>query len=221
MPKAPATYQRIPRAEQESRWASRQAARRGAYQTPGWKWRRKQVLQRDRWRCRICGRPVDKYAQVDHVVPAIEPDDVNCDTDKLQTLCLECHSRKTRLEMNGQQSLKRFVITGPAGSGKSTWVREHAAPGDFVWDADEIGRTMFNMPAYPRPAIVAQAMAVMRNAMLRFAGAFTGGVYVIETDQAQARRLADQLGAELIELNCPEQERKKRLDSRKARTNAR
>jgi 5-methylcytosine-specific restriction endonuclease McrA len=221
MPKAPATYQRIPPAERERRWASRRAARRSAYQTPGWKWLRKQVLARDAWRCRVCGRPVEKYAQVDHVKPAVNLADVVCDTDKCQTLCPRCHSIKTRKEMNARLGRKRFVVTGPAGAGKTLWVKAHARPGDLVWDTDEVARTVFNLPSYPRPDGVALALMNMRDALLRLASAFEGGVYVIVADTSQAQRVADSIGAEVIELTCTEAERQTRLKKRNNVTNLR
>lgn len=55
------------------------------------------ALQRDNYRCRVCGKPVtDKTSQVDHLVPVKRfANFALADTDdNLQTLCLECHREK-------------------------------------------------------------------------------------------------------------------------------
>lgn len=74
-----------------------QAHRAGA---SGWQWAalRKRVLARDHHQCVLCRR---RGTEVDHVVPVAEcarkginPDDLS----NLQTLCTECHAKKTRAD---------------------------------------------------------------------------------------------------------------------------
>jgi len=61
------------------------------------KWRkpggiRKRILLRDNYICQECGRVVSgKEAHVDH----IDGNEINMNDDNLQTLCSECHGRKT------------------------------------------------------------------------------------------------------------------------------
>ena len=70
-------------------------------QRPGSRDAKWQALQRDRYRCRGCGKPVTApTSQVDHIVP------VKCfasyalasTPDNLQTLCLACHQEKHRAQ---------------------------------------------------------------------------------------------------------------------------
>ena len=61
---------------------------------------RRQVLDRDGWRCRACGRP--GRLEVDHVLP-LERGGTN-DLSNLQTLCPGCHIRKTRTERRPQSA---------------------------------------------------------------------------------------------------------------------
>jgi hypothetical protein len=70
--------------------------------------------------------------------------------DNVQGLCHECHARKTVIEdMSNQASAPHpawlrqsqipiTIVCGPPGAGKSTYVRDHAAPGDITIDLDDI-----------------------------------------------------------------------------------
>ncbi len=58
---------------------------------------RRAVFERDRWRCRLCGRA--GRLECDHVSPLQrEPGQDPYDWNGLQTLCRACHIEKTRRE---------------------------------------------------------------------------------------------------------------------------
>ena len=60
---------------------------------PSWKTQRKRALQRDNYRCRICGdTPSSPYTklQVHHIIPRSEGGKDN--TNNLATLCDLCHA---------------------------------------------------------------------------------------------------------------------------------
>ena len=70
------------------------------YDTDRWRYIvRPAVLQRDGYRCRVCGS--DLYPEVDHIVP-IERGGAEFDLDNLQVLCKFCHSEKTGREKGGR-----------------------------------------------------------------------------------------------------------------------
>ena len=60
-----------------------------------WAALRRQIFDRDGWRCRSCGRP--GALECDHVVP-IDRGGAVLDPANLQTLCRSCHIDKTRGE---------------------------------------------------------------------------------------------------------------------------
>jgi adenylate kinase family enzyme len=89
----------------------------------------------------------------------------------------------------GAKAVRRVVlVTGPPCAGKSTYARDHAAPGDLILDQDELG------PAGMRDGI---------EQVKRMTG---GTAWVIRCCPGQARRqqLAAQLGAEVVHLCPPE-----------------
>ena len=60
-----------------------------------WTRLRQQLLDRDGWACRTCGRR--GRMEVDHVRPLSDGGDMYS-VGNLQTLCRACHIRKTRIE---------------------------------------------------------------------------------------------------------------------------
>ena len=95
MPLSPPIHRNASGAKKHGEEYNRQATR--ALHTGSKRWRaiRRQVLARDMYLCKVCGRYGD---EVDH----IDGDDGNNDPDNLQTLCKRDHAAKTRKEQNGR-----------------------------------------------------------------------------------------------------------------------
>jgi len=66
------------------------------YRDPRWKAVRHQAKARDGWKCVQCG--ARGRIEVDHVKP-IREGGAPFDLGNLQSLCPQCHSRKTRIEI--------------------------------------------------------------------------------------------------------------------------
>ena len=112
---------------------------------------------------------------------------------------------------SGSVIARRYVVTGPPNSGKSTWVQRHAQVDDLVFDFDELAATMTGRgveqkrdadgyrPAYPWPTKV--ALIVMRDALIEWLSRTELSrteVYVIVTNERHAEAIADRLGAAII-----------------------
>jgi len=67
------------------------------YKTPRWQSLRFLAKRRDGFRCVQCGAASD--LQVDHIKPLRSHPELSFDLDNLQTLCVRCHSRKTKAEV--------------------------------------------------------------------------------------------------------------------------
>ncbi|WP_037471602.1 HNH endonuclease [Sinorhizobium fredii] len=62
-----------------------------------WKWLRLQAKRRDGFKCVQCGASGD--LEVDHVKPVRTHPELSFELTNLQTLCVRCHARKTRIEV--------------------------------------------------------------------------------------------------------------------------
>lgn len=67
------------------------------YKTQRWKAVRNLAKRRDGFACVKCGAAGD--LEVDHIKPIRSHPDLAFDLGNLQTLCVPCHSRKTRIEV--------------------------------------------------------------------------------------------------------------------------
>ena len=82
----------------------------------------------------------------DHVVP-LDLGGTD-DLDNLRPACRSCNSKRRNLAMSGLAGGPVVtVLVGPPAGGKSTHVREHAAPHDLVIDLDDLARAL--MPTAP------------------------------------------------------------------------
>ncbi|WP_233347316.1 HNH endonuclease [Ponticaulis koreensis] len=63
---------------------------------PRWKALRVQALQRDGWKCVCCAEKIG--LEIDHIKPVRDRPDLAWSLENLQTLCGQCHAKKTRIE---------------------------------------------------------------------------------------------------------------------------
>ena len=85
---------------------------RAMYGSKRWKRLRRAVLRRDGYRCQACKKLAGR-AEIDHVMP-VEDGGAEWDMANLQTLCRDCHFKKTasengaRHEANQPESVKEW-----------------------------------------------------------------------------------------------------------------
>ncbi len=104
-------------------WCS-ENCREAAYKSSvvfDWNETRNEVLKRDKYRCKNCGRgplspyregPLENWAECDHVIPVSLRPDLQFNQDNLRTLCHGCHNDET----SKLRRSKRAEV--PAGEGK-------------------------------------------------------------------------------------------------------
>ena len=101
-----------------------------------------------------------------------------------------------------------YVITGPPCSGKSTWVKEKAKPGDIVIDLDRIALaiTAESTPHHDYPKHIRKAAIMLRKQAVAQALAYSraGNSYVIHAKpNIKARANYKKAQATIIELTAP------------------
>jgi predicted kinase len=101
-----------------------------------------------------------------------------------------------------------YVVTGPPCGGKSTWVREHAKPGDIVADLDRLALaiTSEDTPHHEYPAHIRRAAITLRRQLVAMAIRSSRQVdaYVIHAKPSStALTTYRKAGAVFIECTAP------------------
>jgi 5-methylcytosine-specific restriction protein A len=100
------------------------------------------------------------------------------------------------------------LVCGPPASGKSTWVRSQARPGDQVIDFDHLCRSLGSRDRYDHPLLVRQLAKTMRRSLEDKAGTHPGRTWVIRSlPRAEDRTtVAERLGARVVMHAVPADE---------------
>lgn len=175
--------------------------------------------------CEKLGR-VRVWTTRDHREPLFKG---GADTEaNVQYLCIECNAAKTHRDMGTQGEFfdaaypsdlfpvlgHLTIVCGPPGSGKSTYVKEHAKAGDVILDLDDIIVEMTGEPIFTASKDQAHAGLVERNRRLRMLANSKQTAWLIIAGAGQ--RLRDKwsamLGAsKVIVLDTPANECLRRI----------
>lgn len=109
-----------------------------------------------------------------------------------------------------------YLVYGAPLSGKTTWVRENMIIGDLVIDLDSIWECISGQPRYVKPARLKSIVFKQRDELLngvRYRLGKWNNCYVIGgyPMQAERERLAKELGAREIFIECSKETCLKRL----------
>lgn len=116
-----------------------------------------------------------------------------------------------------------YVVCGPPGSGKTTWVTNRQRWGDVVVDMDELFVAVTGLPWYEKPEALVKLVLELQETALRWiernparfvnAWVITGGAKA-----AGRARLAGRLQAKVVVLETPPDECLRRIaaDTRRA-----
>lgn len=134
-----------------------------------WPTVRKAILERDQYQCQIQGPRCTGLANtVDHIIP-VQKGGAWWDPDNLRAACAKCNDHRidrTRNEAWRNADTHIVLVAGPPAAGKTTWVQEHARPGDLIVDYDAIATSLGANP-HQRGDALHPAINAARNAILR------------------------------------------------------
>lgn len=139
---------------------------RGWYKLKRWRDMREQVLVRDFYVCqrtgvRLNGKyPAPDSPVADHIKPHRGNPELFWNIDNIQAVSKEWHD-SVKQALENADKIAAFhpkwlkpsiipltIVCGPPASGKSTYVRNHAAPNDLVIDLDVIASEMSGEPLH-------------------------------------------------------------------------
>ena len=172
--------------------------------------------------CAECGKPIVKqYDCIAHHIKEITLTNLNdcnitLNPDNIELLHARCHNlRHARF---GFCSLKRvYIVFGSPLSGKTSYVNEVMGQNDIKVDMDDIYYCISNNPKYFKPNSLFDVARATYDCLLdqiktrsgRWQSAYIIGGYPYKV---QRERLAQELGAELIYIDCTQEEALARLE---------
>lgn len=142
---------------------------RDFYSSHTWRKIRAQVLERDAYVCQIrSNRCTEIATEVDHIVP-VTKGGAKFDPRNLRASCHKCNNGRINRKRDDQWVHGPTHITlvmGPPAAGKSTYVLEHARPGDLIVDYDAIAASL-GASSHAYGQAIHPAVNAARNAILR------------------------------------------------------
>lgn len=128
-----------------AKWQANKEARQSAYseklKDPRWQKKRLEVLQRDEWRCQVCGDDTSTL-HVHHLSYERGKDPWDYLSDLLMTLCAECHEYET----DARPAQEELVLK---------MLRERGFMSD---DLIDIGSAIFHLPMLYVPDVMASVL---------------------------------------------------------------
>jgi predicted kinase len=201
------------------------------YTSDDWKLCKYQVLQ-ERVKedgtvyCEHCGKPIIKEfnpqsnenanAMIFHHKKELTQDNFNdynisLNPENIAIVHFKCHNQIHDRFQGGcisKAQRKVYIVHGAVCSGKSTFVKENMEDGDCVLDLDDIWMAVSGPPKYVKPDTLKDVVFALRNSLLEQIKMRSGSwqnAWVISTEPMpmSRKRLATELGAELIHIDTP------------------
>lgn len=128
--------------------------------------------------------------------------------------------RRGMMKQRGQGMAPVTVVCGPPGSGKTTWVRDHAERGDLILDLDTLAQAVTGLDLYDKPDELLPYVWDARDAMLTRLAAYgdvPAWIIMMGARAAERSEMRDRFDAEIVVLETPGAECIRRLTNDPAR----
>lgn len=172
-------------------------------------------------KCERCGKIVTNPSNIiGHHKEELTPENVNdysisLNPDLVELICNDCHD-KEHMRFGYEKNKKVFIVYGCPLSGKTTFVRQHKSRGDIVIDMDQLYKAIAFLDDYDKPDRLLSNIKRVRNDLLdqikvRYGRWQNAWVIMGGADKYQREKLAEDLGAELIYMECSKEDAIARL----------
>lgn len=139
--------------------------------------------------------------------------DISLNPKLIHILCWKDHNKRHKRFQGGsitKAQRKVYIVHGAVCSGKSTFVKENMEDGDCVLDLDDIWMAVSGQPKYVKPNTLNDVVFALRNSLLEQIKMRSGSwqnAWIISTEPMpmSRKRLATELGAELIHIDTPKE----------------
>lgn len=154
-----------------------------------------------------CGRIAN---EVDHMIPMSFGGSDGRDGTNIQSLCHDCHTSKTRKEdgwTGSKPGRTVFLVCGPPGSGKSTFVRKHRKPHHLVLDFDALMSALCGIQTHRKPRELLkygwEARDAIYAALDKEENTLTAWIIITGTRKAIRDEFRARYGAKVFVLETP------------------
>ena len=172
-------------------------------------------------KCEHCGKlMVEPSKMIGHHAEELTPENVNdysisLNSELVELICYECHNEEHK-RFGYEKGKQVFIIYGCPLSGKTTYVRRYKGRGDIVIDIDQLYKAVTFLNDYDKPDRLLSNIKRVRNDLLdqikvRYGKWQTAWVIMGGADKYRREKLAEDLGAELIYMECSKEEAMARL----------
>ena len=114
-----------------------------------------------------------------------------------------------------------YIVAGPPGSGKTTYVMNRRSPGDLIVDTDAIYQAITGLPLYDKPDNLLDVVMSVKQTLLAHIRPtnswFNSWVIITGAHQQERSRLAAQLSAQVIVLEIGYSDCVRRIQQDKSR----
>lgn len=173
-------------------------------------------------RCEVCGEPITEAstAHAHHITELNEANfrdaTISLNPDNIQIVHGGCHNKLHSRFDKKKRKKKVYIVYGMPCSGKTTYVLERKERFDIVLDMDRLYQAITLLPPYEKPDSLFRTVRGVYNLLIDNVKTRTGKwrtAWVIGglPDKYQREKLAHDLGAELVFVECERAEAIERL----------
>lgn len=170
--------------------------------------------------CQKCGKVIahEREAQIHHKIELtldnVNNPEVTLNPDNVLVICHSCHDKIH--ERFGNVSKQIYIVYGSPCSGKQTFVQQQVKHNDLVISYDRLFQALTFNPLYDKPDSLLKNIRQVYNNLLDQVKTRYGNwsnAYIIGgfADHYKRNQLADNLGAELVFIECTKEEAYERL----------